>query len=148
MKYTNEVIINLPRQKVVELFENPDNLAKWQPGFISIESVEGSSGEVGSKHKLKYKMGKRDIEMIETITKSDLPHLFGATYEAKNVFNSIDNHFEDLGDGKTRYSTDNEFKMSGTMKIFGWLMPGAFKKQSQKYLDLFKEFAEKEASGS
>lgn len=30
------------------------------------------------------------------------------------------------------------------MKLFGWLMPGAFKKQSQKYLDMFKEFAEKE----
>lgn len=144
MKYTNEVIIELPREKVVALFENPDNLAKWQPGFISMELIEGKPGEVGSQHKLKYKMGKRDIEMTETITKSKLPDLFGATYQAKNVFNIIDNHFEDLGNGRTRYSTDNEFKMSGTMKIFGWLMPGAFKKQSQKYLDLFKEFAEKE----
>jgi hypothetical protein len=29
------------------------------------------------------------------------------------------------------------------MKLIGWLMPGTFKKQSQKYLDLFKSFAEK-----
>jgi hypothetical protein len=28
------------------------------------------------------------------------------------------------------------------MKLIGWLMPGAFKKQSQKYLNDFKDFAE------
>ncbi len=146
MKYQNEVIIQAPRVEVVKLFENPDNLAKWQPGFISIEAITGNSGEIGAQHRLKYKMGKRDIEMIETITKQALPDRFSATYEAKNVFNAIDNHFIDLGDGTTRYWTKNEFKFSGMMRLFGVLMPGAFKKQSQKYLDLFKDFVENEGS--
>lgn len=145
MNYQNEVIINVPREKVVALFEAPENSAKWQPGFISMELIKGEAGTVGSQHRMLYKMGKRDIEMIETITKNDLPDVFSGTYTAKNVFNAIDNHFEDRGDGTTRYWTENEFKMSGIMKVFGWIMPGAFKKQSQKYLVLFKEFAEKEA---
>jgi hypothetical protein len=34
------------------------------------------------------------------------------------------------------------------MKLMGWLMPGAFKKQSQKYLVFFKEYVEKEVSGN
>eukprot|EP00353_Schmidingerella_taraikaensis_P000190 CAMPEP_0185595980 /NCGR_PEP_ID=MMETSP0434-20130131/80193_1 /TAXON_ID=626734 ORGANISM="Favella taraikaensis, Strain Fe Narragansett Bay" /NCGR_SAMPLE_ID=MMETSP0434 /ASSEMBLY_ACC=CAM_ASM_000379 /LENGTH=121 /DNA_ID=CAMNT_0028224335 /DNA_START=7 /DNA_END=369 /DNA_ORIENTATION=- len=118
--YKNEVLINAPKARVVELFNDSENLKKWQEGFISIESIEGEPGTVGAKHKMRYKMGKRDIEMIETITKMDLPDTFGATYEAKNVFNSINNHFEDLGDGKTRYWTENEFKLSGMMKLFGW----------------------------
>ncbi len=144
--YTNEVIIDAPKARVVELFNDSSNLKEWQEGFISMESIEGEPGTVGSKHKMHYKMGKRDIEMIETITKMDLPDTFSATYEAKNVFNCIDNHFEEYEDGKTRYWTKNEFKLSGMMTIFGWMMPGAFKKQSQKYLDDFKAFVEKKES--
>ena len=33
MKYSNEVEINLPVQKVIELFDNPANMSKWQPRF-------------------------------------------------------------------------------------------------------------------
>ncbi|XOV67890.1 MAG: SRPBCC family protein [Fluviicola sp.] len=143
MKYKNEVIINAPREKVVALFDDPKNLKEWQPGFVSMELIEGELGKVGSKHKLLYKMGKREIEMIETITKRNLPDQFSGTYEAKKVFNAIDNHFEDLGDGTTKYWAENEFRLSGSMKIFGWLMPDAFKKQSQKYMDDFKAFVER-----
>lgn len=148
MKYTNDIIINADRKTVVEMFDNEENIAKWQPGFISMEHIEGTHGEVGSKYKMNYKMGKREIEMIETILKRDLPTNFTATYEAKNVWNRIENHFEEMPNNKTRYYTNNEFKMSGMMKIMAWLMPGAFKKQSQKYLDLFKEFVEKETNAS
>ncbi len=148
MKYNNETIINANREKVVELFDNPDNLAKWQPGFISMEHIEGEHGQVGSKYRMKYKMGKREIEMIETILERNLPETFAGTYEANKVWNKIVNHFEELPDGKTKYWTENEFRMSGMMKLMAWLMPGAFKKQSQKYLDLFKEFVEKETTSS
>lgn len=144
MKYINEVIINAPRATVVDLFDSEENIAKWQPGFISMECIEGKHGEVGSKFKMNYQMGKRRIEMIETILVKNLPDTFAGTYEAKNVWNMVSNHFEELPGDRTRYWTENEFKMSGMMKLFGWLMPGMFKKQSQKYLDLFKDFVEKE----
>jgi len=143
MKYTNEVIINAPREKVVELFDNPDNLAKWQPGFISMKHLSGESGKVGAKYQLHYKMGKREIEMVEIITERNLPDVFSATYEAKGVWNEVRNHFEERADGTTRYWTENEFKMSGMMKIMAFIMPGMFRKQSQKYLDLFRDFVEK-----
>lgn len=148
MKYTNEVIINADRATVVDMFDNEENIKKWQPGFISMERIEGEHGQVGSKYKMNYKMGKREIEMIETILEKDLPNKFVGTYEAKNVWNHIVNNFEEMPDGKTKYWTENEFKMSGFMKIMAFFMPGAFKKQSQKYLVLFKEFVEKETSAS
>jgi hypothetical protein len=144
MKYSNEVEINKPIQRVIELFDNPANMPKWQPGFISMEPVSGTPGQPGAKSKLKYKMGKRDVEMIETITLRNLPHEFHGTYEAKGVYNVQKNFFKPLGDNKTKWVSESEFKLSGMMKLIGWLMPGIFKKQSQKYLDLFKSFAEKE----
>jgi carbon monoxide dehydrogenase subunit G len=146
MKYSNEIEINLPVQRVIELFDNPANMSKWQPGLISFEPISGTPGQPGAKSKLKYIMGKREVEMIETITVRNLPREFSGTYESKGVFNDMKNYFTQTANNKTKWVHQCEFKFSGMMKLVGWLMPGAFKKQSQKYLDFFKAFAEKEGS--
>jgi len=145
MKYSNEVIINLPLNRVIELFDSEENLFKWQPELISFEHLSGEKGEVGAKSKLKYKMGKREVEMTETITVKDLPKEFSGTYEAKGVWNEVKNYFEALDEHSTRWYADCHFEFSGFMKLIAFFMPGAFKKQSQKYLDQFKVFAEGES---
>jgi len=144
MKYSNEVIINLPLNRVIELFDSEENLFKWQPELISFEHIFGEKGEVGAKSKLKYKMGKREVEMIETITVKDLPKEFSGTYDAKGVWNEVKNYFEVIDENTTRWYSDCHFEFSGFMKIMAFFMPGVFKKQSQKYLDQFKAFAEGE----
>jgi hypothetical protein len=145
MKYQAEIIINLPIDKVIELFDNPENLKHWQPGLVSFEPISGEPGQAGSKSKLKYKMGNREVEMVETITRKNLPFEFSGTYEAKGVYNEVRNYFTPLGPQKTRYSMDNIFRFKGFMKIIGFFMPGAFKKQSQQFLEQFKAFAERAA---
>lgn len=142
MKYSNEVTINLPVDKVIELFDSEENLFKWQPDLISLEHLSGEKGKAGSRTSMKYKMGKREIDMIETIITNNLPKEFSATYEAKGVWNEMKNHFEAIDEKTTRWHSDSYFKFSGFMKLMGFFMPGAFKKQSQKSLDLFKDFAE------
>lgn len=47
-----------------------------------------------------------------------------------------------MPDNSTKYITEQEFKFTGFMRILGFLMPGAFKNQSQKYMRDFKRFAE------
>lgn len=148
MKYRNEITINANRDTVVKLFDNPENLVKWQPGFVAMEHISGEQGQVGAKYLMKYKMGKRDMELLETITERNLPDVFSGTYETKGIWNSIENHFQETEDGNTKYWTESEFKMRGMMKLMAWIMPGAFKKQSQKYLELFKKFVEEEVRGS
>ena len=61
MKYTVEIIINLSRARVIELFDSVENMYKWQPGLISFEH---KSGKAGAKSRLQYKTGSREIEMI------------------------------------------------------------------------------------
>ena len=39
MKHSAEIIIALPHQRVVELFDDPGNLLKWQPGLAFGESA-------------------------------------------------------------------------------------------------------------
>ena len=49
MKYTTQVEINLPRKRVIELFDNSENLKKWQEGLISFDHIEGEAGKEGAK---------------------------------------------------------------------------------------------------
>ena len=142
MKYTVDIEIDLPRSRVVELFDSTENLYKWQRGLQSFEPISGEPGQVGAKSKLVFKMGKRDMEMVETITTRELPGAFNGTYEAKGVFNVVNNRFIEVGPEKTRWESENEFRFSGFMKVIGFLMKGAFPKQSLKYMKDFKSFAE------
>lgn len=144
MKYSVSIIIDKPRDRVVELFDNVENMSKWMPGLISFEHLSGTPGQVGAKSKLKFQMGKRQIEMVETVTVRNLPDEFSGTYEANGVFNIVGNKFKALSDTQTEYISEQEFQFKGFMKIIAFLMPGAFKKQSMKYLEDFKKFVESE----
>lgn len=143
MKYTSEIEINSPVDRVIELFDNPKNMDKWMKGLLSFEPISGNPGQVGAKSRLKFKMNKREIEMIETITVRNLPDEFSGTYETKGVFNIVKNKFVALPNNRTRYISEQEFQFTGFMKLIGFLMPGAFKKQSMQYLTDFKNFVEK-----
>lgn len=143
MKYTTEVMIDLPRQKVLQLLEDPENMKHWQRGLLSYKMLSGKPGTEGAKMELHYKMGKREILMIETIIKQNLPDEWHATYDTKGVHNLQKNYYHDLDGKKTHWVSETTFEFSGLfMKLMGKLMPKAFKKQSQKYLEDFKAFAE------
>ncbi len=128
MRYQLELDIELPRECVIELFLDAQNLSKWQPDLVSFEHIEGvEARRVGAKSRQVHKMGKREVEMIETITTHNYPEEFSATYEADSVWNLIENRFVDVGQRKTNWILDSEFKCSGIMRIVAFLMPGILK---------------------
>lgn len=145
MKYTSEITINLPRKRVIELYDSKENLYKWQSELQSFEHKSGKKGEVGAQSELHYKMGKRDVQMIETITKNNLPEEFHGTYDAGNVFNIQRNFFQEINENQTKWISESEFQFKGIGKLIFPLMKGSFKKQSYKFLESFKKFAEGEA---
>lgn len=143
MKYTTEIIVDLPRDEFIKKLDNAENMKHWQRGLVDYELLSGTPGEEGARMNLKYKMGKREIEMVETIIKRNFPEEFHATYDAKGVHNIQKNYFKEEN-GKTRWISESEFQFSSFgMKLMAFLMPGAFKKQSMKYATDFKNFAEK-----
>ncbi|GLP95013.1 SRPBCC family protein [Paraferrimonas sedimenticola] len=143
MKYQLQMEINLPRARVIELFDNQDNLHHWQPELKRFTHLSGNPGEVGAKSELIYLMGKREITMIETITLKDLPDRFAGTYETKGMWNSVDNQFIETSPESTLWKFDTEFRCEGVMmRLMAWLMPSSFKKQSLLFMQRFKDFAE------
>lgn len=145
MRYQFEIEINAPRERVVELFLDPDNLQKWQPDLVSFEQISpGAPREVGAKTKQVHRMGKREVEMIETITVHRPPEEFAANYEAEGVSNLVSNRLTATTRGTTRWILDSHCKFSGLMmKLMALLLPGMFKKQTLTFMQRFKEFAEK-----
>lgn len=143
MKYTTEIYINKPREEVVTLFDNPDNMKQWMEGLSSLELLSGTHGQAGSKSKLVFLNGKRKISMLETIIENNLPDSISSSYELNGVYNEVHNRFEVFTPNTTRYITEHTFKFEKlSMKVMAFIAPFIFKKQSKKYMQDFKLFVE------
>ncbi|OIQ38729.1 MAG: hypothetical protein BM563_05620 [Bacteroidetes bacterium MedPE-SWsnd-G1] len=142
MKYTIEIELNLPRKRVIELFDNPENMKHWQEGFISFTPLDGVPGEVGSTAELKYKTGKRAFELVETIIVNNFPDEFSASYKTTGMTNYIYNYFIEVDKNTTKWISENKCNARGIVKLMTLIMPGTFKKYSMKFLKDFKNFAE------
>jgi ribosome-associated toxin RatA of RatAB toxin-antitoxin module len=147
MIFTCTVDINLPRNRVIELFDNAENMKKWQDGLVSFEHLEGEPGQVGAKSKLVYKNGKKTFDLSEQITVRNFPDEFSGTYDHEAMINTMTNKFTELGADKTRWIAHLDYTFKTTMwRFFSKFMTGMFKKQTQKFLDNFKKFAESESA--
>ena len=145
MKYTVSIEIALPRDEVIKKLDNQDHMKHWMRGLLDAELLSGEAGTEGARTNMRFKMGKREMEMVETIIKRNFPEEFHATYDTKGVHNIQRNYFiENDEKTKTTWKSDCEFQFASLgMKAMAFLMPGAFKKQSMKYAQDFKNFAEK-----
>jgi hypothetical protein len=68
--------------------------------------------------------------MVEMILEKNLPDTFRATYEAKSVFNEVNNTFKSIDDKKTLWIMESTFKFSGLMAFISLLLKGSFKKET------------------
>jgi len=144
MKFTCSVIINAPKEKVVEYFSEPQYLHEWQEGYLGMKHISGVPSQSGSKTEMRYKFGKGEMVITETILNNNLPHDFKGNYHHKHTENTMLNIFKAIDDQTTSYKAEIEYtRFSGIMiNIMKTIMPGMFKKQVQKWMDNFKTFVE------
>jgi uncharacterized membrane protein len=144
MKYKCIVEINSPIKKVVNLWSDENNFEKWQDGFQSIECIKGEINSVGAKSKILLLQGKRKVELIETILTNNLPNEKKALYEHSHMTNTQTTKFESVSEDRTLYISEVEYtKFNGFIpNLMAKFFPSVFKKQSQKWMNQFKIFAE------
>jgi len=144
MKFTCSVSINAPRQKVVEYFSNPEYLKEWQDGFIGLKHISGTPEQNGSVTEMRYKFGKGEMVITETILSNNLPNEFKGNYHHKHTENTMHNIFEIIDSQTTLYKAEIEYtRFSGIMiNIIKTVMPGMFKRQVLKWMNNLKEFVE------
>ena len=142
MKFHIEITVDISLNKLIELFESPENLKKWQPNLISFEHLSGDIGQEGATSRIHYNMVVKKIVMQETIIKRNLPEEFVILYESDGVSNTVTNNFKETGVNKTRWIMQNNFKFSGIMKYAAMALKGVFRKQTEMTMERFKKFAE------
>ena len=145
MEYTQDIVVNLPRERFLELFDNPDTMNQWMEGLLAFEPLTGVPGADGATSKLTFKRGRGTMEMVETIVRRQLPDHFDGTYDAKGVHNICENQFIEVDPTSTRWVAHNVFEMRGFMKVIGLLFGSSFRKESYKIMKAFKAFAEARA---
>ena len=143
MKYTTEIVIDRPRQHVIDLMTNPNLFQAWQPGLEKAELLEGEPGQPGAKTRLVYQRDQRKIDMIEMIDSCSLPDKYTVRYETEGVKNRVINRFYEQDDGRTRWVAENEFKFGGWMIFLAVFLGSAFRKQTLDDMKRFKAFAER-----
>ncbi|MFT4680216.1 MAG: hypothetical protein ACI9YU_000044 [Flavobacteriales bacterium] len=145
MKFSCSVEIALPIDRVIELFDNSDNLMKWQDGLVSFEHLEGEPGQPGAISKLVFKNGKKTFDLFEEISVRNFPDEFSGIYDHVSMRNSMKNSFKDFGNDRTLWTSSLAYTFkTQAWKFFSLFMKGMFRKQTQKFLDNFKKFAEAE----
>jgi len=142
VEYTEEIVVNVPRARFIELFDDPDTMTQWQDGLVSVEHLSGEPRRPGARSRLTVRRGRGTVEMTETVTRHDLPYAFEATYEAKGVHNVARNEFHEAGPDATRWVAHHLFEFSGAMKVVGLVLGRTFPQATRRDLEAFKAFAE------
>ncbi len=112
MKYTVTVEIEAPLEKVISLFDDPDNWAKWRDGFVSAETLRGSAGAEGAQTKLVNRVGGRVTEVLETVERKNLPDEMICIYEAPGfwfgAWNRTINRFRQRTSERSEWQLESE----------------------------------------
>lgn len=144
MQFTCKVSIKKPINELISLWLDESNFKHWQDGFISLELIEGKKGELNSKSKITLQQGKHSMELIERIMVNDLPRERKSFVEHKHMNNIQTVSFNALSEEETECVSVIEYTEFKHLipRIMAVLFPSMFKKQVQKWLDQFKQFAE------
>lgn len=154
MKYTVSIEIALPREKVVELLTDPVHLPKWLRGLVVHEPLTGVHGKVGTTSRVVLRMGSQEMEITETITRSEpadasemLPDEvvhYDREMVATGMWSVAREQLMEAGSESTLWVSANEYRFDGVvMRLLAPLMRRAFVKQSLQHMQDFKAYAER-----
>lgn len=142
MKFRHEVVIDADQRSVWETFDSRENMKAWQPSLRSFTRRSGEDGQPGAVTELVYDENGRKVILIETITERREPHFMAGTYESRVGNALIVNHFEDLGDGRTRWAMYGNHSFKGMFRFLGIFFAAAIRKRNEDTMSNFKLLAE------
>lgn len=153
MKYTLTIEIALPRKKVLQLLEDSAHRPMWLRGLVLHELRKGAEGQVGAESRIVFQSGKKEMELIETITRREPNDLhdvapdcvvhFEREIVADGMWSAAREQLSESGPESTLWKNENEFRFSGFKRFLAPFLRHFFIKQSRQVLQDFKSFAER-----
>ncbi len=148
MKMKVEAEIRASRDFVWAVFENPDNLTRWQPTLESFTPQTGEVGQPGATSELVYNENGKKITMIETVTERQKPQFMAGIYDSARATSLIVIHLEEIDDNTTRFVSYTNMKFKGMMKIMSVFVAKSIRDRAEADLNRFKLLVETDAAGT
>jgi uncharacterized protein YndB with AHSA1/START domain len=143
MKFTLELPIYKPRAEVWEAFEDPENLKKWQPSLVTVETLQGTQGQPGAVSKLTFREHEREFSLMETVIRREEPERLDQLYENNFADNIVRNTFTEQGAEQTLWVVKTEYKFKTlVMRLLGPLMKKNLVARTQQDMARFKKAME------
>ena len=141
MRSIVELEIEKPRQRVAELYSDPNNNPKWMDDLERNEPLSGNMGEPGSQYRMVSK--DSDMHFVVTVVSVRLPENVQLHLDWKHATVDINVDFLPLNVGATRFVSTEVFRFKG----FAWRIGGLFarrpiKNAHRRHMEAFKRFAE------
>lgn len=147
MKHKTDILIDADLATVWRMFDDPDNMAKWQPTLKSFTHRSGRPGQPDAVSELVYDENGREVVMTETITARRDESFLGGTYDSGWGTVVVFNLFEETDDGKTRWTSNLNYSFKGLMKIMALFMQRSIRSRSDHDMNRFKLLVETETAG-
>lgn len=142
MKVKAQIIIDASHEFVWRVFDNVDNMSKWQPTLKSFTQLSGPAGEPGSKAELIYDENGREIVMTESMTEKRKPDFMAGIYESRWSKAVIVNHFQKLDDNKTLWVVYANHRFKGMKKLMSLFIRKSIRRRTEEDLQRFKLLVE------
>jgi len=147
MKLNFEQKIDASLETVWAAFNTSSNKERWQQNFESYKHSTGDPGRPGAISELEFNENGKIMTVNETITECREPVFLSASYKSKYASTIIVNHFESIGEDKTRWTSWCNFSFKGFMKIMALFIAGTIRKRTEDDMHRFKLMVETDEAG-
>lgn len=135
MRFTKEIVLNQPIERVRVLTSDPAHVHEWQPDLVSITQHSDTPGAAGSTATLTY----RKFTLEETVLTANADERT-SRYETRGMIHTITNRYRAIDDRHTLLVCDSEIELTGLLKLGRKVLEKSLREQSERNLDNFKAF--------
>ncbi|MDX3662677.1 SRPBCC family protein [Streptomyces sp. ID05-26A] len=135
MRFTKEIVLDQPIERVRVLTSDPAHLHRWQPDLVSITQHGQTPGAAGSTATLTY----RRFKLEETVLTANAYERI-SRYETRGMVHTIANRYSVLDDRRTLLVCENEFQLSGLLRLGRRVLEKSLREQVERNVGNFKAF--------
>lgn len=142
VEYEAEVIVDATPQKCWDVFTDTTKMAGWVQNFESIQTIQQTPDQIGSKYLLRVIDGGQQYEMAETVISYDPMKNYSFELENDVLINTISYNFEPLQEGTRIYTTNKIHGKDILMRSIFPFMKSMFLHQTEVDLNKLKNLIE------
>lgn len=137
MRFTKEIVLNQPIERVRVLTSDPGHLHHWQPDLVSITQHSETPGAAGATATLTY----RKVRFEETVLTATADERT-SRYEARDMVHTITNRYRVIDDRHTLMVSDNEIRVPVLLRLFQRRISKVLQEESERGLENFKAYVD------